>query len=788
MPSLPLSQLVDLALGTPEVGAVNFNILHTLLHAIINKLNFGNDKVTIDDQDREFLATVSSQFTARSFSALSKDSGRPDDSISFSEDSFSEKSMNVQSKPSPYHRLEKDVSDLKKQMEELHKLPSNKQLHERTLGSVDAERPVSEMLQTLQLKKRVDANDEGLNKLASLIEDLMKDVKHLKDAQKDLNDKLNKINLDDINKQMQSLNQLLKELNEKYNELAEKLSQVPSLEDFNEYVNQFVTWPGLEDALKGVRKEFENLQPIPEQRVVVELGTQTVSRPPSAAKPMSRASSALSTSSGPSNELLDLLERLGNLSTLHDLLTKRVEELEKLMLTKASKEDLQNLALPDDFLTTLKNLQQDLISLRDGQIKDKEAIRQILETLHKLQSDLQKVQESLESLCEDNDKRAKDIQVIPDICILLPCIQIITKADKKQLENKVNHSLFDSTTSEMNRMIKDILDKLNGQVSCSLICHILKFIFNSTCDKESCLTPWCDTESCLTPQCDTESCLTPQCDTESCLTPQCDTESCLTPQQLYREEETVVPLHNWQLDDEAAGMKRQLIQHFHCLSCDKPIDTLPHGPVPSIPASYGLPKSKSPRPYTTFGLDLIRQQARSLAGQSEPYDYYATIRQCGGSHTLIVPQKRASRLNNLGQLYREEETVVPLHKDEIDVQGADGQIYKGRLSAIMPSGLASQHQQPSYMEPKPNSARLRRPQSAGPPSATHSGRNRFKASLEAQMLESVVGPANTQDGRATTPPYDEVDTSEEKKGVTIPSENLLRRGSLADTTVSLEMH
>ncbi|XP_055877941.1 glutamine-rich protein 2-like isoform X2 [Biomphalaria glabrata] len=723
MPSLPLSQLVDLALGTPEVGAVNFNILHTLLHAIINKLNFGNDKVTIDDQDREFLATVSSQFTARSFSALSKDSGRPDDSISFSEDSFSEKSINVQSKPSPYHRLEKDVSDLKKQMEELHKLPSNKQLHERTLGSVDAERPVSEMLQTLQLKKRVDANDEGLNKLASLIEDLMKDVKHLKDAQKDLNDKLNKINLDDINKQMQSLNQLLKELNEKYNELAEKLSQVPSLEDFNEYVNQFVTWPGLEDALKGVRKEFENLQPIPEQRVVVELGTQTVSRPPSAAKPMSRASSALSTSSGPSNELLDLLERLGNLSTLHDLLTKRVEELEKLMLTKASKEDLQNLALPDDFLTTLKNLQQDLISLRDGQIKE------------------------LFTYCDNLNTGKADKEYVDT--------EVNVKADKKQLENKVNHSLFDSTTSEMNRMIKDILDKLNGQEGDwkSALAKAMEELDGKLDRRElNNLRNWLE-------------------------------------HQLKALNNKIKTLGSgWQLDDEAAGMKRQLIQHFHCLSCDKPIDTLPHGPVPSIPASYGLPKSKSPRPYTTFGLDLIRQQARSLAGQSEPYDYYATIRQCGGSHTLIVPQKRASRLNNLGQLYREEETVVPLHKDEIDVQGADGQIYKGRLSAIMPSGLASQHQQPSYMEPKPNSARLRRPQSAGPPSATHSGRNRVKASLEAQMLESVVGPANTQDGRATTPPYDEVDTSEEKKGVTIPSENLLRRGSLADTTVSLEMH
>jgi hypothetical protein len=30
-----LSQMVDLAVGTPEVGAVNCNVLHTLLHAIL---------------------------------------------------------------------------------------------------------------------------------------------------------------------------------------------------------------------------------------------------------------------------------------------------------------------------------------------------------------------------------------------------------------------------------------------------------------------------------------------------------------------------------------------------------------------------------------------------------------------------------------------------------------------------------------------------------------------------------------------------------------------------------
>jgi hypothetical protein len=34
-----LSQMVDLAVGTPEVGAVNANVLHTLLHAMLRQLN-----------------------------------------------------------------------------------------------------------------------------------------------------------------------------------------------------------------------------------------------------------------------------------------------------------------------------------------------------------------------------------------------------------------------------------------------------------------------------------------------------------------------------------------------------------------------------------------------------------------------------------------------------------------------------------------------------------------------------------------------------------------------------
>lgn len=29
-------------------------------------------------------------------------------------------------------------------------------------------------------------------------------------------------------------------------------------------------------------------------------------------------------------------------------------------------------------------------------------------------------------------------------------------------------------------------------------------------------------------------------------------------------------------DDEAAGIRKQLIQRFHCISCDKPVNMTPH--------------------------------------------------------------------------------------------------------------------------------------------------------------------------------------------------------------------
>lgn len=162
--AVSLSQLVDLALGSPEVGAVNFNVLHTLLHAMLNRLNLQDVKADIDEHDREFLSTHPSSRTFSAFSVYSADSGKGEDSFSVSEDSLSDKSSYITSKHRPYHFLEKRVSELCKQMDDLNKLPSNEQLISRTVGK-ESERPVLDMWQNMQLKKRVDANEEGIEKV-----------------------------------------------------------------------------------------------------------------------------------------------------------------------------------------------------------------------------------------------------------------------------------------------------------------------------------------------------------------------------------------------------------------------------------------------------------------------------------------------------------------------------------------------------------------------------------------------------------------------------------------------
>ena len=164
--------MVDLALGTPEVGAVNFNVLHSLLHAIIQKLGLTDSRAVISEEDREFLSRKQYEYEQAT------DASTEDGAKSVSDSAIEGSTISATPKPSattiqtvhrsPYHQLEEKVNKLEQELELLNALPSNNELMEKMRYRGDGERvrPMSDMWQTMQITKKVDANEEGVGKVS----------------------------------------------------------------------------------------------------------------------------------------------------------------------------------------------------------------------------------------------------------------------------------------------------------------------------------------------------------------------------------------------------------------------------------------------------------------------------------------------------------------------------------------------------------------------------------------------------------------------------------------------
>ena len=160
-----LSQMVDLAVGTPEVGAVNCNVLHTLLHAILSQLNIVDVQADINDFDRDFLSASK----ARELSVLSDvDSGQ-------GEDAHSERHSSTIPAPSPStgkrtpsqlldSRLEVKVTKIQEELKRITTIPSNKHHFKKSRTKYE-EKPNGEMWLNMQLVNRVDAHEKEITKV-----------------------------------------------------------------------------------------------------------------------------------------------------------------------------------------------------------------------------------------------------------------------------------------------------------------------------------------------------------------------------------------------------------------------------------------------------------------------------------------------------------------------------------------------------------------------------------------------------------------------------------------------
>ncbi|XP_055955147.1 glutamine-rich protein 2-like [Patella vulgata] len=228
------------------------------------------------------------------------------------------------------------------------------------------------------------------------------------------------------------------------------------------------------------------------------------------------------------------------------------------------------------------------------------------------------------------------------------------KADKRLLESKVNHSLFNKATDEINKMIKEVEVKLEGnESSMNNLFHQLTEDVDGKLDRLEMdpLKGWVES-------------------------------------RLKELNQKIAKSQPGWSDNDAAGLRKQLIQRFHCLSCDKSINMMPKNPIPSLPSQASMSNTRSPRPYTIFELNQIRQHSSkgiinqnimnferallerqlarirksdvrafivhysneleslglrksvAFARNQDVSDYYARTRACGGLHTMTFPHRR----------------------------------------------------------------------------------------------------------------------------------------------------
>eukprot|EP00057_Strongylocentrotus_purpuratus_P017641 XP_011672115.1 PREDICTED: uncharacterized protein LOC755388 isoform X4 [Strongylocentrotus purpuratus] len=748
MTEINFAELIDLSLGTPEV--VNYKGLRVLLAAIVSKLGVSTVNLELNEGDKKEINDVrdaqSKQHGTRPSTGMGTGTGRSETSNIITDKDINRSQSISITDPSRddsvpgtkvIQDIEQKMSKIEVQLSALNALPSNQSLMSRSGSSDDGGKktPVSDMWQLMQCQKKAAANEDGVSKLMSMVEDIMGELSQTNQKVQD-----NTSNLSDLQDKHTILGKDIEKINENNKTVETRLSsleassgQQSKIDDLNKLIDELrnqlamlpsvddiVTWPGFEAALKGAYKEpvdhldsgmqtspmdHSRVQTMPLTNAFAQ--TSTPSPPPS--RPVSSRSmrSVSTTSAHPTQELQRVLRELGELTGKHYSLEDRVKILEDLVSKKADMSEVEALlskvSVPGDLVNKLAELEEGLNHLRDSKAKDSEGLEKLQDALFQLQAEVDKLNTSYVHLVDEHNVKQKHIDALYTFVDRLQenkadkehvIMEIDVKADKHALDNKVSRSHFDGAVDELSRNLNDVMDKLSGhKTAWDSAVGGLKLDIDNKLDRME-LDPL-----------------------KSYLDNRIKTVSS---KYVKKEVET---------GEDAAGFRKPL-QKFHCISCDRPLDMSPQAPIASLPESKGLPSNRTGRPYTTFELEQIRAAQKKMAMSFPPGDdlpliegtqslipgelmrlrhtrqmtdflrgssanaqrwrgnyqdvpdYFVASRSCGGSHTMTFPHRRITRVaQTTNSMVTTTEDITPVvnGRVEADIQGQDGHIYKARL-------------------------------------------------------------------------------------------------------------
>ncbi|XP_063791499.1 uncharacterized protein C16orf96 homolog [Pseudophryne corroboree] len=400
--SVSFKELVNLAIGSPEPGAVNFNALHSLLHGLLEHLQLGDIQRKLSQEEREFIqpGLVSAH-----------DSAKP---------------------PTLFHQLQDRVAQMETRLHHLDSLPSSTSLLH---ASHAQNKPIEEMWQLMQLKKKVEASEDGVSKVMSAFQELLSTFNSLRQANQLIEDRLGslsdlvaKMNIQQVERRLQDLEgqtQNIPTLAEKLDKLQSKLYSFPEPSDL-------VSWPALHDALTDKSSDWALSHDTKQQNVK------------------------------------KVLSGLGTLSGRHGELERRVQGIEE----ELRRIDLEmgKIGIPEDLLQQLRALHQDVEKLYTNNKKNKTDMDALQGRLHDLTLALQRLDTKTDKLAADLSETATLQSQIDELErkklnseeLML---ELNLKADKRALETKVGQGQLEAAIGEVNAVLEDLIKKLSIQES-----------------------------------------------------------------------------------------------------------------------------------------------------------------------------------------------------------------------------------------------------------------------------------------------------------------------------------
>ncbi|CAK9805114.1 Glutamine-rich protein 2 [Anthophora plagiata] len=740
-----LPQMLDLALGTPEVGAVNLNILHNFLHILLHQINLKSTKVEYRGDDAKRIKTMVSSLKAgpslylQEYSIIDESNQEKHvrsaaavdvqvDIIIEETDEATKMTKGTKQQIGPgttgeqetvifvepivdgatptalgFKRIEQTVNELQQRFQALEELSSTPELIERIKGKITD--PVTDVWQIINITKRLDASEQGIDKLTKMVQDVIKgDATIGTEAPSGLDERLVNLenalnNLEDTVQNLQVIANTEDAKDEnvaagektdaKENELPSagpriSLSQLLGGIDVKEMHQNVATLQGdvkqMKQTLKNMEEKIKDA--VTETAQKTEAKQDTGQKEEKEQKPKEASKDAETTQVEEKKEAAETAEkRIQKQPDEHEIKEMHKEKRPE-SPQSPTKDMITEPPMSTDELHILKErvskLEKDVSCLNEkvdsapmAGVAGSADIDDLMSKVQEIQGEMEKLNQTADRLIDDRENREMHLNALLEQVEILKTIKadredledaLADKADAQAIHRKVSYDQFDAACDDLAQGLEEAINKLGKQET----------IWQQAMD---------DVQKEIEGKVDKME-----------MSPLKD----FVNHRLKSLQERLKKVAETRQESEAAGTKK-LLRDVQCISCDKDVVMrMDGGHKHKVEA---LPCTASMKPYLTYELDQVRKQHRRLPHSRNMIQFEAAMqeearkqksaradtlvktprdhlcnRYCGGSHTITTPQQRVMRMGHFITEWGPE--IIQLTEGMI--KGTDGRMYRSR--------------------------------------------------------------------------------------------------------------